>query len=114
MIKCLMGRLQQRPAISLNSMEKSLFFLAVGFMKPHVQFVAPKKYFDLYPIESMPKPDFFAYPEFVNLDIGLQKCIQELRTLSSSPIRYGTACHSFLLCMYLFHGRPGWHGSGTS
>jgi uncharacterized sulfatase len=30
------------------------FFLGVGFRKPHDQYVAPKKYFDLYPPERIP------------------------------------------------------------
>jgi uncharacterized sulfatase len=32
------------------------FFLAVGFHKPHDPFVAPRKYFDLYPLESCTPP----------------------------------------------------------
>jgi uncharacterized sulfatase len=33
------------------------FFIAVGFRRPHAPFRAPARYFDLYPIESVPLPD---------------------------------------------------------
>jgi uncharacterized sulfatase len=32
------------------------FFIAAGFHKPHVPHVAPKKYFDMYPVDQMPLP----------------------------------------------------------
>ncbi len=40
---------------SLKSSGKP-FFLAVGFVKPHLPFVSPKKYWDLYDAEKIPSP----------------------------------------------------------
>jgi iduronate 2-sulfatase len=32
------------------------FFIASGFYRPHCPFIAPRKYFDLYPLEKIPAP----------------------------------------------------------
>jgi len=40
----------------LESKNKSPFFIAVGFHKPHDPFIAPKRYFDLYPLEELELP----------------------------------------------------------
>lgn len=44
----------------LKELKDRPFFLAVGYFKPHLPFVAPKRYFDLYPPEQIalaPNPD---------------------------------------------------------
>jgi iduronate 2-sulfatase len=40
----------------LEQKHQGPFFLAVGFHKPHDPFIAPKKYFDLYPLDSLKLP----------------------------------------------------------
>lgn len=37
--------------------ENRNFFLAIGLFRPHTPFVAPKKYFDLYPLEGIAVPE---------------------------------------------------------
>ncbi|RCS49242.1 iduronate sulfatase [Bremerella cremea] len=41
------------------------FFLAVGFFKPHLPFVAPQKYWDLYDHETIQLPETYHRPENV-------------------------------------------------
>jgi iduronate 2-sulfatase len=47
-----------RDAIGLLETKKEKpYFIAVGFRRPHAAWVAPKKYFDLYPLASLRLPD---------------------------------------------------------
>ncbi len=39
------------------------FFLAVGFQKPHLPFVSPKKYWDLYDADDLPMPEVLIPPK---------------------------------------------------
>ena len=41
----------------LSEDNKKPFWLGVGFFKPHVPFIAPKKWFDQYPLESIQLPE---------------------------------------------------------
>lgn len=50
------GKVADRAIEALREIKGKPFFLAVGFFKPHLPFVAPKKYFDLYPPESITLP----------------------------------------------------------
>lgn len=43
------GKTAEKAIEVLRQVKDKPFFLAVGFLKPHLPFVAPKKYYDLYP-----------------------------------------------------------------
>lgn len=61
------------------------FFLAAGFYRPHCPFIAPQKYFDLYPLDSIeaptdrpraadvPQPAWFTNPPHWDLDEKQQR-----------------------------------------
>jgi len=47
------GQVARRAIDVLREVKDRPFFLAVGFLKPHLPFSAPKKYWDLYPPEKI-------------------------------------------------------------
>ena len=47
------GSIADHAIEAMGQMKDKPFFLAVGFLKPHLPFVAPKKYWDMYPPESI-------------------------------------------------------------
>ncbi|MFT7668776.1 MAG: iduronate 2-sulfatase [Planctomycetota bacterium] len=55
------GMIAEEAIRFLREEHEKPFFLAVGFLKPHMPFVAPKKYWDLYPADEVQKSP---YPEF--------------------------------------------------
>ena len=59
------GRIADKAIEDLQRLSKSdePFFLATGFLKPHLPFVCPKKYWDLYPRESIKLPATYHRPE---------------------------------------------------
>jgi len=57
----------------LNRLKDKPFFLAVGFFKPHLPFNAPKKYWDLYDAEKLPRIPAPESPANVNPKISLHK-----------------------------------------
>jgi arylsulfatase A-like enzyme len=59
------------------------FFLGVGFMKPHLPFIAPKKYWDLYDPNQIPVPAIDHLPEGVPEFAGHQN--NELHAFSNVP-----------------------------
>lgn len=47
----------ERAIALLEKHSKEPFFLGVGFLRPHLPFVAPAKFYDLYPLDSIPLPN---------------------------------------------------------
>jgi len=79
------------------------FFLAVGFTKPHLPFVAPQKYWDLYPRDRFALPANLAvppgYPDYArNVNAG------ELRAYSDIPLQGTPDNFAAELNQRLIHG----------
>ena len=78
-----MAKLQPRRSRRSGSFKGRPFFLGVGFHKPHLPFCCPKKYWDLYPPETIKLPDNYWPPKGVP-EPALHNCY-ELRTYGGIP-----------------------------
>ena len=47
------GQIALQGIAALRKLKDEPFFLALGFLKPHLPFIAPKKYWDMYPPEKV-------------------------------------------------------------
>lgn len=77
------GKLADKAIEVLGQPRKEPFFLAVGFYRPHLPFVAPKKYFDLYQAKNLPLARQSNPPQGAP-KIALTN-LEELRTYSDIP-----------------------------
>lgn len=59
------------------------FFIATGFFKPHLPFVAPKKYYDMYPEDSVMLPENYHEPK--DAPQGAVHTFGELRQYDGVP-----------------------------
>jgi iduronate 2-sulfatase len=64
------------------SRKEQPFYLAVGFVKPHLPFIAPKKYWDLYDHASLPPASFQQLPKGSPHDLTFYSDSGELRAYS--------------------------------
>ncbi len=74
------------------------FFLAVGFHKPHDPFHAPRKYFDLYPLDTLPmhQPPADRTPD-LPVAIPQKHPVYKLAGLNARELRRSyLACTSFM------------------
>lgn len=60
------------------------FFIACGFARPHLPFVAPKKYWDLHDPAKLPMPQFEGFPEGAP-ELALKKNGGEIKNYSPVP-----------------------------
>ena len=77
------GQAAEAAVAALRELRTRRFFLAVGFLRPRLPFIAPKKYFDLYPPETIPLPKNpeppFDVPDYALVDSA------ELRQYNDIP-----------------------------
>ena len=80
-------RLASKTISDLQDFKKSEkpFFLALGFLKPHLPFIAPKRFWELYDENDIVLPDNFRLKEGHNIPHAALTGWSELRSYSGIP-----------------------------
>ena len=80
------GRIARDSLLALRKLakRKAPFFLGVGFWKPHLDFNAPKKYWDLYDPKDIPMPAR-TEPPVGAPEIALHDCREAFRSFKKRP-----------------------------
>lgn len=106
------GRIAESAVLTLRKIKDRPFFLAVGFHKPHLPFVAPRRYWDLYDPVEIPLAATGSAPEG-GAAMGLHSSF-ELRTRigipKSGPIDGKLArhlLHGYLACVSYIDAQVG-------
>jgi len=82
------------------------FFLAVGFHRPHLPLVAPAKYFDLYPFDSITLPESPADDEADIPELARNGAVPGY-TLTSTPEQRRAAIRAYLACVSYMDAQAG-------
>lgn len=109
------GRVARRIIQLLGQNRDRPFFISAGFSLPHAPYYAPRKYFDLYPLETIPLPAphpddqttdedkrrsraaYYACVSFVDAQIGLILDELERLALAANTIIVFTSDHGYHL-----------------
>ena len=83
------------------------FFLAVGFHRPHLPLVAPAKYFDLYPFDSITLPEAPADDE-VDIPLPARNGAVPGYSLTATPEQRQAAIRAYLACVSYVDAQAGY------
>jgi Arylsulfatase A and related enzymes len=109
------GQTAEQAIKTLSELQDQRFFLAVGFYKPHLPFIAPKKYWDMYPSEELVLPrNRYApagAPEFAltkYADLRVYEDYKHVRYQDDLPLdQQRELLHGYLACISYIDGQVG-------
>jgi iduronate 2-sulfatase len=98
------GQIADRAASVMNEVKDKQFFLAVGFHKPHMPWIAPKKYYDMYQDSDIHLAAFqelpAGAPAFASNDAGEFRSYKGIPKEGPIPeAKQREAIHSYFACI---------------